>query len=82
MTSFLANPYVFGMLIALTTAALVYGYQHTVEPDAETKKKTFYKTFAAGTVAALALAYFVHRPQPISSEPFIPEPPTVTAPAV
>ena len=77
--SFLANPYVFGILIAVSTAALVFAYQHTVEGDTDAKKKTFYKTLAAGTVSALTIAYFVHRPPPVSNEPFIPDAPAVTS---
>jgi hypothetical protein len=77
--SFLTNPYVFGILIAVSTAALVFAYQHTVEGDEDAKKKTFYKTLAAGTVSALTIAYFVHRPPPVSSEPFLPDAPVVTA---
>ena len=79
--SFLANPYVFGILIAVSTAALVFAYQHTVEGDADEKKKTFYKTLAAGTVSALTIAYLVHRPPPVSSEPFIADAPAMTTSA-
>lgn len=77
--SFINNPYVYGLMIALTTAALVFAYQHTIEDDADAKKKMFYKTLAAGTVAAVTIAYFAHRPPLVSNEPFIPEPSAVTA---
>ena len=81
--SLLTNPYVFGLLIAFTTATLVYGYQHTLEgPDTTDKKKIFYKTLGAGAVSALALAYFIHRPQPVSTEPFLPEAPVASLKAV
>ena len=80
--SILTNPYVFGVLIAALTAAIMWGLQHSVDPDnSDAKKKMFYKTLAAGTISALVLAYGLNRTSPISTEPFIPEPPAVTASA-
>ena len=76
--SILTNPYVFGTLIALLTAAIMWGLQHSVEPENEgAKKKVFYKTLAAGTVSALTLAYAFNRASPISTEPFIAETPAI-----
>ena len=84
MSSFLTNPYVFGILVTITTAALVYAYQHTLEArdgtdsaSVSSKQKTFYKTFGAGVISTVALAYLIHRPQLVSTEPFLPE--TTTA---
>ena len=72
MGSVFANPYVFGFLIALLTAGLVYAYQQSVEPDQEVNKRTFFKVLAAGVLAAIIMTYLVHRPQPpISTEPFV-----------
>ena len=78
--SILTNPYVVGVLIALLTAAVMWGLQHSVAPDdADAKKKVFFKTLAAGTVSALSLAYAFNRSSPISTEPFIADTPTVPA---
>lgn len=80
--SILTNPYVFGVLIAALTAAIMWGLQHSVTPeDADAKKKAFYKTLAAGTISALTLAYAFNRSTPISTEPFIPEAPPATTTA-
>ena len=78
--SILTNPYVFGILIAALTACVMWGLQHSVAPeDADAKKKVFYKTLAAGTISALTLAYALNRTAPISTEPFLVEPPAVPA---
>lgn len=69
--SFFQNPYVFGALIVLVTSILVYALQNTVDPDrADANKKLMYKTMAAGAVAVFALGWFIHRPEPLLSEPF------------
>lgn len=80
--SFLTNPYVYGVLIAITTATVVYAYQHTVDTstdNTDAKKKTFYKTLGAGVVSSLALAYFIHRPRPVATDPFPTEAPVITS---
>jgi hypothetical protein len=78
--SILTNPYVFGVMIAVLTAGIMFGLQHSVDPEnSDAKKKVFYKTLAAGTVSALALAYAFNRTAPISTEPFIPDPPAITS---
>jgi hypothetical protein len=80
--SILTNPYVFGVLIAVLTAGIMWGLQHSVDPEnADAKKKTFYKTLAAGTISALTLAYAFNRSTPISTEPFIPEAPATVVTA-
>lgn len=70
MFTFMQNPYVFGFMVALVGALLMYAYQYTVEPDSENNKKTFYKSLATGVLAALIVTYIVHRPEKVSSEPF------------
>lgn len=70
--SILTNPYVYGLIVATATAILVYAYQHTIDPSDETnKRQTFYKTLGAGAISAVALAYFIYRPEPVSTEPFL-----------
>lgn len=64
------HPYVFSLLIAVVTAALIWLYTRTIEKDKDVVNKTFNKTLAAGVVAALALTWLVHRQEPISTEPF------------
>lgn len=84
MLAFLQNHHVFGVLIALVTALLVYAYQYTVDPSRDANKRTFYKTLAAGVISSLVLSWAIYRPDQISSEPFNAEPvavPAVTAPA-
>jgi hydrogenase-4 membrane subunit HyfE len=74
ITNYFSNPYVFGISIAILTAAITFAYQYTVAPhEMDANKKSFFKTLAAGIVSAIMLTYVVHRPQPVSSEPFLPE---------
>ncbi len=83
MLAFLQNHHVFGVLIALVTALLVYAYQTTVDPRGENNKKTFYKTLVAGVISSLVLSWAIYRPDHISTEPFNADPtssPAVTAP--
>lgn len=72
MLSFLRNyPYAFALVIALVTAALVWLYERTIEPDAEKTRKTFNKTLLAGVIAALAITWLAHKQEPLACEPFI-----------
>lgn len=83
MLAFLQNHHVFGVLIALVTAVLVYAYQYTVDPSRDANKKTFYKTLVAGIISSLVLSWAIYRPDHISTEPFNADPtsvPVVTAP--
>lgn len=65
------KPYVFGSLIVVLTAMLVYGLQYTVEPErAEANKKLVYKILIAGGVSVFALGYFIYRPDPVMTEPY------------
>jgi len=74
MFGFLRNhPYIFALSIALVTATLMWLYTKTLETDTEKVQKTFYKTLAAGTIAALALTWLAYRQEPISTEPFTSE---------
>lgn len=71
MLAFLRNhPYVFSLLIAVLTAALMWLYTRTIEKDKSIVNKTFNKTLAAGVVAALALTWLVYRQEPVCTEPF------------
>lgn len=71
MLGFLRNhPYIFALSIALLTAGLMWLYTKTIEKDQDKVQKTFNKTLAAGTVAALALTWLVYRQEPICTEPF------------
>jgi hypothetical protein len=84
MLAFLQNHHVFGVLIALVTAVLVYAYQYTVDPSRDANKKTFYKTLVAGVISSLVLSWAIYRPDHISTEPFNSEPvsmPITSSPA-
>lgn len=70
MLSFLQQPYVFSIVVAVATAVLLYAYQYTVDKDPERTKKVFYKTLVAGVVAAVGLTWAIYRPTPIATEPF------------
>lgn len=76
MLEFLQNPHAFGLCIVVLTAALVYAYQYTVEPDPEANKRTAYKICAAGLVSTLALVWLVYRPTEVLTEPFNADTPT------
>lgn len=64
------HPYLFALALALLTAGLVWAYTRTLTSDPEQQRTTFYKTLAAGVVAALALTWLVHRREPVATEPF------------
>ncbi len=64
------HPYAYSLAIALLTAVLMWAYTRTLEKDKDVVNRTFYKTLAAGVLAALALAWLVHRQEPVCTEPF------------
>lgn len=71
MLSFLQQPYVFALSLALLTSVLVYLYSKTTEKDPAHVNKTFFKTMAAGTLAGVALTYLTSgRSEPMATEPF------------
>lgn len=78
MLSFLQQPYVFALSMAVATAMLVYMYSKTTERDPAQCNKTFFKTLVAGGIAGAVLTYLsTTRPAPLATEPF-----DVLAPAV
>ena len=84
MLGFLKQPYVFAVVLAVVTAALMYLYSRTIEADTEKCTKTFFKTLAIAATSGLLLAYLASSWDTGSSgggggggelatEPFMPE---------
>jgi L-cystine uptake protein TcyP (sodium:dicarboxylate symporter family) len=73
MLGFLKNPHAFAIALAVLTAFLAHMYAKTTESDPQASKKVFWKTLVMGVISGLLLTWLVHRPEPITTEPFAAE---------
>lgn len=71
MGDFLKQPYVFAIVAALLIAAIAWSYERTTTNDPVQLKKTFYKTLFVSVFVLFGLTWYVNRPEPVLTEPFV-----------
>jgi len=64
------NLYLFGVLVSVLAAVMVFALQYTVDKDPQNNKKIFFKIVAAGLLATAGVGWLATRPDQIMTADF------------
>ena len=73
MLGLLKNTYAFALVMALLISAIIWGMSRALDGDPEVSRKKFYQTMAVSLIVGIGLAWLINRPEPVLTEPFVPE---------